>query len=365
MPLDVSYSNGYDLKRVLPALKGRLAWRQPTVAGAPVLSGTNLISAGKRSFDSFHALCNAMNVRDLIADASADDTVFNTYLGSLYDDVIMRCLNSVFTTSEYFEQRMAYDRWSPTNNQEVTNNGKFVGYRIKVADANTVSVQIESVTMLFNDDVTFTLYLFEEGNPEDIWSVEITAEANKPTIQDISNLVFGSKTKLSRSHIYYLGYFQDDLGEVKAIQEQANIIEAFMFCATPVLMNVSGDAPDYRNYSETFTPYGLNLEMSSFRDNTDIIVRKAHLFDEIIGLQMASQVIENIMHSTRSNSNERKLKEGIDKLMVYMDLKGTVPISDAPNTTGLAHQISNELKKLQKNFFPKPKAVTVNLADSC
>ncbi|HRS66199.1 MAG TPA: hypothetical protein P5519_09990 [Spirochaetia bacterium] len=344
-------------------MKGRLAWRQPSVSGAPVLSGTNALTSGKRSFDSFHALCNVLNLRDIVADPDLDDSGFNTYLDGLYDDVVLRCLNGVFSTSEYFEQVMAYNRFSPTNNQEVTNQSKFVGYRIIVADNNTISVQIESVTMLFNADVTLTLHLFEEGNPEAIWTGDITAEANIPTINDISNLVFGYKTKVSRSSVYYLGYFQDDLGDVKAIQEQADFEEANMFCASPVMMNVIDSAPDFRNYSETNVPYGLNLELSSFRDNTDIIVRKAHLFDEVIGLQMAAQVIESIMHSNRSSGNERKMKDGVDKLMVYMDLKGTVPISDAPSTTGLATMLKNELTKLQKNFLPNKKAITVNLAE--
>lgn len=363
MALDVSYSNGFDLKRVLPALKGRLAWRQPTASGAPVLNGANLWVSGIRAFDSFHALCNAMNVKDTMPDAAADDTAFNTYLDGLYEDVALRCVNGVFSTSEYYEQVMAYKRWSPTNNQLVTNTGKFVGYRIKVVDENNVSIQVESATLLFSEDIEFTLHLFEEGNPEAIWTQNVAANANTPTIIDLTNLVFGYKTALSRSEIYYLGYFQDDLGSAQAIQEQADFEESCMFCALPALMNVVNDAPDYRNYSTNFTPYGLNLEMSSFRDNTDIIVRKAHLFDEVIGLQMAVQVIESIMHNTRSNGNERRLKEGIDKLMVYMDLRGTVPISEAPSTSGLAATLKNELVRLQNNFIGKPKAQTINLAE--
>jgi hypothetical protein len=363
--LDVNYSNGFDMNRVIPAFiqddSGRLAWLQPSVSGAPTISTQNKTSVSGRYFDNFHALCNVVNVRDTFQDPLADDTAFDDYLQTLYKAVILRCLNGVFSKPELFDDSVkAYTRCSPSVNRAIENEGKFVGYKIDVAEKNDVSLQIHNVTLLFNDDVTIDFHLFADGDPEPIYTATVEAIANKPTIVDFDGLIFGYKTLLSFGKTYWFGYFQNDIGSVKAITELPEENSACMFCAEPAILNSNASDLDFTQYSVTNTPYGFNMELSSFRDYTNVIVKSARVFDEVIGLQMAAQVAENIMHATRSNGTERILKDQVTQLMVYMDLKGTVPVSDAPSTTGLSKQIERELVKLQKQFFPKPKAQIVS-----
>jgi hypothetical protein len=354
------YTNGFNRAKVTNALLGRLAWRQPTVSGAPVLTSANNSSGSGRYFDGFHALSNIMNVKSTMQDKDANDTTFNAFLQSLYQDIMMRCVTGIFSQYELIEQTMAYDRISPSINQQITSTGQFAGYEIEVVKDNHVSIQIHSVTLLFTEDKTFNLYLFADGDPNPLVTKSVTCQANRPTIVTIDNLIFGYINSNARNRKYYFGYFQNDLGTAKAIMEQACLTPSLMYCAEPCTLRVSGSSPDYTQVAIPALPYGLNLELSSFKDHTDKIIKNAFLFDEVIGLQMAAQVVENIMHSNRSNSDERKLKDGIDKLMVYMDLKGTVPISDAPSTTGLSKQIEREMVRLRQTFYPKPKAFTVN-----
>jgi hypothetical protein len=107
--------------------------------------------------------------------------------------------------------------------------------------------------------------------------------------------------------------------------------------------------------------YGINPQVTVFKDHTFEILKKASLFDNLIGLQMAAQVIEQALYNTRSNSGERLIKDAVDKVQANMELTGTAPISNAPYTTGLRKQIENESARVKQSFFPKPKAQSISL----
>ena len=87
------------------------------------------------------------------------------------------------------------------------------------------------------------------------------------------------------------------------------------------------------------------------------------MFDEMIGLQMAYNVIELMIYAVRSNSSERILKDGLEKLGIMFDLNGAVPVSDTPKVTGLKQRVEKEMKKVAELFYPKVKAQTINLAE--
>jgi hypothetical protein len=364
MPLAVNYTNGFDYTPVTNALLGRLAWRQ--IGSTPVLNDANKTSKSNRFFDGFHALCNIVNIKNAIAQPAVNDEGFNALLQSMYKDVILRSLNGVFSEPQFIDrQTMVYDRFSPSVDQVIENTGRFVGYVIDVPRRSDIAVQIDSVKLYFNEAKQFNLQLFAEGNSTALFTKEVSAQANTPVIVELDNLILNYIGSVSRGSRFFFGCFQSDLGTAKSIREQGVFAKTNCFSARPFSSVASGSSFQFARIEETNVSFGLNLEMSSFKDYTRDIIKKAFLFDELIGLQMTAQVIEGIMHSTRSNGNERMLKEGIDKLMVYMDLKGTVPISDAPNTTGIAVQIERELEKLKLSFYKKSKAQTINLVEEC
>jgi hypothetical protein len=357
-----NYTNGFDFTRVSNALIGRIGWRQPGISGAPVVNDANRATKSGRYFNGFHALCNIMNVRNTCEDPSVTDDTFNDLLQSMYYDIIFRCLNGVFNEPELLEQSMIFNRYGYFD-KVVENSSLFIGYEIRIAPKVGFATQIDSAALYFDQAKTFNLYLFKDGVPTPIRTIEVTTVAGAQTVVDFESLVLTYLSGSGNGGRYWFGYFQDDLDGAQALQELVRCWnKTLCFGAFPMQAPKTADETfdrDHRSY--TWLPYGLNLTMSSFRDHTEQIIKKAFLFDEVIGLQMASQVVENIMHSTRSNDKERILKDGIDKMMVYMDLKGTVPISEAPSTTGIAKQIERELVRMKKTFFPKPTAKSVDL----
>lgn len=359
-----SYTNGFDLSRVMAAMFGRVGWSQSPITGLPVVNGTNLQSKGGRFFQDFHSLVTVANVKATMEEPAASDANLNQYLTSLQRACIMRCLNAVFRVPEYLQQILLFDRQGQ-NDTPITNTGQFVGYEINLAPVNNLAIQIDSATLLFDQDVTFNLYLFKDGKKSPVTVMEVSAVANEATVVNFSDLVLnyiGASTKGGR---FYFGYFQDDLGNVKAIREQVYRIEKTLcFDADPVAMKRNTGEYDFDRNQRSYTvqPYGINLECSVFRDHTDQVIKKAHLFDEVIGLTNAYMVLEQIIYTVRSNKDERILKDQVDKIGLQLDLTGVAPISDSPRIKGLSQRIDAELNRMRQSFFPRQKPVNVNLA---
>ncbi|MDF2189288.1 hypothetical protein [Paraflavitalea sp. CAU 1676] len=363
LPGSSGYTNGFDKARVIPALFGRVGWSQSLVAGAPVVNPTNQESKSGRYFQEFHNIVTVANVRQTMEEIGANDANLNQHLTNLQRSCVLRCLNAVFQKPEYLQELLLFNRIGQ-NDTPVTNTGQFVGYEINLAPANNISVQVEAATLLFDQDVTFNLYLFKDGKKSPIRVVEVAAVAYEATVVNFADLVlsyYGATTKGGR---FYLGYFQDDLGPAKAIREQVcRAGQPLCYSAEPVYMKKNAGEYDFNRDQRSYTvePYGINLEMSVFRDFTNVIVKKAHLFDEVIGLTNAYIVIEQILYAVRSNATERILKDQLDRFGLQLELLGAVPIQDSPRIKGLAQKIEAEFKRMRDSFFPRQKPMNVNL----
>lgn len=357
-----NYTNGFNLSAIISRLLNRIGWRQSTIAKYAILSPENQSSVSQRYFNDFHALCTIPNLRQCQEDAEISDADFNTYLQSLQRSVIMRSLNAVFQEPDDLEHVLLFER-NTRIEQAQDNSGLFVGYEIKLAQSFDIAVQIDSVRLYFDQDVTFPLYLFKEGKKSPIWSTVVTATAFEATVIDFSDLVLNYISSQTKGATFFFGYFQDDLGAARAIREQVETWnKTLCFSAGAITAPVIG--PQQLNSSLRYItnlPYGLNLEMSSFRDHTQLIIKKANVFDNAVGLQMVYSVLEQILYSTRSNEKERILKEGFGSAGLMLELKGAIPASEVAKTTGLQSKIESELARLQKTFFPKPKGQTYNL----
>lgn len=348
------YTNGFNTTEVLNAMRLRLGWRQSS--GSPTLSQDNLESLSGRYFQSFHPLVTLANIHAVIEEPNSSDEAFNEYLTNLQDDAIMRCLNEVFREPELLEQKLLYTR-SGQSDQPVESSNQFVGYMINVANDFGISTQINSVTLYLDGDCTFNLHLFQDGVKSAVKTIPVTVTAYERTVIDIDSLVLNYR----KGDKYYFGYFQSDLGDVKAIQEQVDVwATTKCFGVTPFkAADLGGDEFDTNNKQFTSQPYGLNLEISSFRDHTQKILRKANFFDEAIGQTVALMVLEQIIGSTRSNAKERITQEHADK--IDRDINQAFPTNELPVVPGLKVAITKEYEKLKKTFFPKAQAMSMNI----
>ena len=351
-----NYTNGIDISVVLPELRNRIGWRQPTKAASPVLNSYNLLTKSGRYFDGFHSLVTINNIKAVQEDDKISDSDFNQFLSNLQDDSILRTISEVFRSPVIIEQKLLYTRWG-TNDLPIVNSGMFCGFMINIANTFGVTTQINNCTLYFNGSCDFNLYVFQDGVKNPLRTIPVHVDAYVRNEIRIDNLYLNYKT----GRRYFLGYFQDDLGGVQAIQEQVDQwATMLMFEARPFAAPRIGSQYDFNHDYKQYTalPRGLNLEIITFYDHTQQILRKANLFDEAIGLSVAAMVLELINMSVRSNTGERKEKMVSGNL--FQELNQAFATDTIPVSPGIKSRLIAEYKKIHEAFFPKIKADSVN-----
>lgn len=352
-------TNGFNTERVLAALKGRIGWIQPTVAGSPVLSEANKASTSGRFFDEGHPTVRANRLKDVQEDKDLSDSAFNALLVKTDETVIMRCLNAVLNKTQLIETGLLYERTSNLRNVVIPNQGNFCGYRIKVAKGD-YAVQVNNISLFFNAVKTFNIYLFNDLIKAPIQTKSVTTVANSQTVVSL-DWVLNYNGLSNKGGMFYIGYFQEDLGDdTNGIDEQLNQwVPSKIYGAWPFQSpKIAGELNFNRiNPSVVFRSYGLNLELSAYRDYTQTIVQNAHLFDEARILCMAIQVIEQIKNSTRSNDTERVAGENMDSL--EYDLNLAFPTQERPFMAGLKAQLVREFKRVNETFWKKQQPMSV------
>lgn len=362
-----NYTNGFNYQPVIAALLGRIGFRQETQTDyAGLVSADNLLSRSGRYYNDFHAVVKAANIKEVQDDVNLSDTDFNTLLQSMQKSAIMRALAAVFSEREFIEQAVTFEKCENSAETLVPNSGFFVGFKIEVAERFDVAVQIDGATLLFDSDINgLPLYLFKDGIKSPVWTGQVNVQAYENTAVVFSDLVLSYINATSKGNVYYFGYFQDDLGNAKAVRHTVEWEDdSKAFCAESMqAKKIDGQINFVRDQISTgYDSYGINLELSSFRDHTQVIVKRANLFDELIGLSMAAMVVEQIIYAMRSNKSERMLRGNLTEASLIQDLNGVAPVSDGPPPImGLTKRLDREAKRVKDSLFPKPKARTVNI----
>jgi hypothetical protein len=343
----MKYSNGFDLDAILPVLTDMVGWRSESKV---------------RSFESFHALCTEQNLRDVQPTENIDDTAFTTYKANLKNDVIQQCLSRVFNEAENIEQVLLHTRVENSANQLITKQGNFCGIRFRVVPDFEKSVWIKNVTLLFDGAATFNVYLFKQGTAAPIQTKSVTTVANQYTNVVLTDWIMNYAKEQATT--FYLGYFQDDLGSVKAIRETVHQNITKVFGVTYFEAKATGEQSlDQNAISYGSSPYGINAEVHSFRDYTQRIIRSASLFDEVLGLSMVAKVLELALSTTRSNDTERILKDDLAKEGMKQYLYGMSSLSGVAKDEGggLMGEIAEKIEEVRESFNPCHKAQIVSL----
>jgi hypothetical protein len=359
----ISYTNGFEYGKVISALFGRVGWRQPNISGSPVLSSVNTTSKGGRYYQDFHSLVTIQNLKSVMEEVGSSDSSLNTFLEVLQRGIILKCVTGVFDTPEYMSRKLLFNRSWAVNDQLIANSSKFVGIQFRVPPTPDIAVQIDSVALYFDSAIDLNLYIFNDAVKAPLAVIPATTVANSQTVVGLSDIVLNYISGFNLGGSFYIGYFQDDLAGAKAYWEQGCQYSQASYGWTFFEADRKPAEYDFdrQNIRRNNVNYGLNLNVSTFRDHTWQIVGSAALFDNVIGLQMAAQLIEQIAYSTRSNSSERILRDAAAQVSVQLDLNGVAPIPESPHTTGLKKMIDKELARLKNSFFPKPKAQSVSL----
>lgn len=356
----------YNASKVISALFGRVGWEQPTQAEYAILTEPNTLSKSGRYFQSVHAAVTIRNIKDTNGDKDISDVDFNQALVNFQRAAILRVVSNIFKDREVVDTVQTFDRETNSPDEVVANTGKFVGCKITIAPNTEFAVALSAVSLYFTEDTSFELKCFVDNKAQAIWTKVVGAIGNELTVVPVDDLVLSYMNLITRTTDFYIGYFQDDLAndEIDNPQAYDEPIESWrygcmwraeFFEAAPVGTRF---AVPLRN-GFTSKTYGLNFEFTTYKDYTNKIVAQPQLFDEVVGLQVACMVLEQILNTPRSNDTERMSAEQLGEIDRALNQSG--PTVERPYNPGLKARFETEIMKLSNSFFGQPRIETHSL----
>ena len=311
-----------------------VGWRSSTVTGMPVISAANLLTSSGMTYSDFSSLVTVQNVYRVQEDSAITDSNFNTFLTNLTDAAFIKVLNSVFQEDDFIENKVVYP-FEYTWTELIDNDTSFVGFEITPANRNELSLTLNRVFTSFDAVDSLKLLLFHSSKylPIQTKTITLAQLTETDTLLDWNLSGFdysGGK--------FYVGYLRSAL-TAKAVNrnwDKANKKSCFnMFKIKPVIVPghdtetlFDVDLIEYED--ET---YGLNFDITSWKDYTNIVLRNRNKFVNALGLQVAADVLDLIIKGTRSNRIERELEA-----RAFSELEGFIN-DNLPRTIGIAAKL--------------------------
>ena len=340
----------YDIPTIKTNLSGVVGWRQPLDSEFAILDAANLASSSGLFFQGVHRLVTIENLKNALPE-SLTDPEFNTELLDMQKDAIQKVTQSVFQlkkpdTKALLDKIRLYDNANVKDDFIENVPGRWVGYEIDLKKNNNLRVIIDAIGSEFDDiKVDLKIFLFHSSQKAAVTTFDLTTLAGDSKFDDLTGFVLDYLTFIGGT--YYIGYKQDDLGAVRAlnrsfdVSDKANIPKHFKI--RPILVeNYAGtDLFDIDDIEITSETHGLNFEFTTKADVTNLLSDQKEIFANLISLQMAVDVFNTIINSTRTNAIKQETRN-----LALLELKGT----DKNRQIGLEWRLARAIEETEFDF---------------
>lgn len=344
--------------RIQSNIYGLVGYAQPIESLYAIVDAVNNESRSGKFFQGFSFLTRIENLRNA-APEDLNNTDFNLWLTqTTKEGLINACQNTISAERDLLEHRVLYHYEKDFNNKISNTAGRFVGYEFELVKKESVTLQINTLITSFDGEVTFNLYLYHSSQKQPIKTIELTTQIDSDLTQSLTDCFMYYQNEVYIGGKFYLGYYQDDLGSVQAYDRQyelSDIENWFTNVRIEAIRvdNTTGtdlfDVNFVRDSSET---WGLNFDISIYKDYTQFLIDNQRVIQDLIGLQTAVQHLNYMEYNYRNNDIDKRNAE-----LILLELKGL-----PGKTNGLEERLEREIMRVQDLLFPKPrlKRLTLN-----
>lgn len=339
----------YDIPTIKTNLAGVVGWRQPLEAEFAILDAANLVSSSGLIFQGVHRLVTVENLKNALPELS--DAEFNTTILDMQKDAIQKVVQNVFQlkkprTKALLDKLRLFDNANVKDDFIENVAGRWVGYEIDLAKNNNLKVVIDALGSEFDGvQAGVTISLFHSSQKDAIVTFDLDTIENDSKFDDLTDFVMDYLTFVGGT--YYIGYEQDDLVAVRALNrtfsqsEQANTPKHFTVQPIRVENYVGPDLFDIDDIESASETHGLNFEFTTTVDITNLISDQKQTFADLISKQMAADVLTTMIYSIRINAIKEETRR-----MALLELKGT----DKNRKIGLEWQLEKAIEETEFDF---------------
>lgn len=326
-----------------------VGWRQTSNPEALQLDTDSLKTDSGLVYDDVSALVNAFNVQLVQDNPDITATEFNTLLDEMVKGAFVEVLRKIFSQDDFIDSDLLY-KHENTWDESIDNDTDFVGYEINIPKNSNVSVIINNILLEFIEQQTVKILVFNSAAKSPVKTLEVTAE--EKTVTE------GSLKQTMNSYEYwggrwFIGYLRSGLTK-KAAKRNFELADLPYFFGDLVdikAMRIDGwdteEMFDMNDIEYTSEAYGLNMELSLYRDFTELVLTNRNRFASALQYQVAVNVVDLISNSIRSNKQER-----LSKSNALLELAGNKNNYRVPELVGLHDRLIAEIKNLRETYYP-------------
>jgi hypothetical protein len=338
---------------------GLVGFEDPTDPAYAIVSSDNKKSISGLYYTD-NPLVKIQFLKDIQDYAEISNQDFNTYLQSIHNRSVGNVLNKVHNEPDYIDRSPLY-RYANNKTEIESLPVGFKGYRIIPSQKN-VAFEISRIIIELSEQATFTLYLFNSAKNEAVESKEITASSGFHA-EDLGWVLDDTDSYFKGE--YLLGYFADlkpykreyDFSDIKA-QYNGVYIEAVTYSGTGTTI------PDLDNEESSELSFGLNPDITTYKDYTDLSIQNKRLFAKAVQLQGQINILSNYLATSRTNRSTRITRDLINQATVELEgrnAEGITKVGLKDKLKGEINHIQAEIGKLNEGY--KPKGLNVRVAN--
>lgn len=329
--------------RLKAELFGDVGMRNSTITGYDIVDEDNQQSNSGLYFQDASDLVSVKNIKDAQEDPDITDEAFNELIKRMQESCIVDVCYKLISDQKDLVSALNVYPLEKSFEGVIAPRGKFVGFQIK-PNMVGISGKVTWIELSFDGDVSMKLYLFNSNRPSDPIEIPVDIVGGQSMIID-ADLFITDDLKYKGGE-FYLGYFEDDLGSVRAYSRSygnSNVrYQSDYFYIEPVSLDHTNGKIDIRSLCFESDSFGLNLGMSLYNDYTEKLIENKNMLWRLIQLQMHERVLSLIRYSTRSNITERLMASA------SLDLFG----DKETGIKGVGDKLSDSIKTVKNALFP-------------
>lgn len=338
--------------RLVSSLYGGVGFRQPTIGDYAILDTANTGSTSGLYFDDASAFVTIQNIKDCQPDIDISQVNFNTYLANLHKAVILDiCQKITHGNADLIHVNNLYPYEKKFNESLDSKGNKFVGFQIEPLMRGDMIGKVPFLELAFDDDITINVHLFNSNVKTPIKTKECVCVGGQSNIVKLDDWFIADSATYKGGN-FYIGYFESNLGSVKAIkrdwERSTGKVETAFYRINPIFANPVNLWFDVESIEFDSDTFGLNIGMNVYNDYTELLIRNDNLIYPAIKYGMAEKVLTIIKSSIRSNSVERITKMSIDE--INFELYG----NSALGISGVTGKLTEQIESIKKMIFFKP-----------
>ena len=361
----------FDPTTIQNCMVSLLGWRNDANPSVPQITDPNLLQSDSGLiYNDFHSLLTIENITNTTPEGKTIDNYLNEKVASginkaLTKVVIEKKLNestkTLLNSSKLFD---GIGRFQDT----IISNGSFVGVELEIFPSYGAKVFIDKIGLQFTQAQTnLPIYIFHTSQIDPIQTVSATTTKAQSlewlTLSETIDLSYLSEEYDSGGY-FYIGYFQDDItgqaikkdfnwmqGPCNTCRGGANAMKVwnerlnFVRIVPIEVSNSDLNGTQMFDYTKRgYVPtnnFGMNFGVTVQCDISQYLCEQKFVLSDLIGKQVAVDILNDMKHSTRLNR-----LANVSQNMIIRDLEGDTET----NEPGLAIRLSNSIKAVDFDF---------------